>query len=127
VETSAINPSSVPEPVGGYVNGLLAHGSQRTHYISGQFSQDRHGHVPDDVESQCRLAWAHVVAVLHAAQMDVTKLVKVTTYLADRTHAAANTAVRNEILGSHRPALTVIITGIWDPAWHIEIDAIAAD
>jgi hypothetical protein len=25
-----------------------------------------------------------------------------------------NTAMCNEILGAHRPALTVILTGIWD-------------
>jgi hypothetical protein len=34
--------------------------------------------------------------------------------LSDRAYAAVNTAVCNEILGAHRPALTVILTGIWD-------------
>lgn len=46
--------------------------------------------------------------------------------LGDRAHAAVNTAVRSEVLGEHCPALTVIITGIFDPAWLVEIEAIAA-
>jgi len=58
--------------------------------------------------------------------MDVTNLVKVTTFLSDRADAAVNTAVRNDVLGTHRPALTVIMAGIWDPAWLIEIEATAA-
>lgn len=56
----------------------------------------------------------------------VTNLIKVTTFLSRREHAAVNTAVRKQILGDHRPALTVIVTGIWDPARLVEIEAVAA-
>ncbi len=58
--------------------------------------------------------------------MNHTNLVKVTTFLGDRAYAAASTAIRLEIVGQHRSALTVIITGIFDPGWLIEIEAIAA-
>jgi 2-iminobutanoate/2-iminopropanoate deaminase len=34
--------------------------------------------------------------------------------------------VRREVLGTHAPALTVIITGIYDPRWLLEIEAVAA-
>jgi len=47
--------------------------------------------------------------------MGITNLVKVTTFLGDRAHASVTTAVRNAVLGNHRPALTVIITGVFDP------------
>lgn len=67
-----------------------------------------------------------MTAALTTAGMDVTNLVKVTTFLGDRRYAAVNTAVRNEMLGDPRPALTVIAAGIWDPAWLVEIEAIAA-
>lgn len=58
--------------------------------------------------------------------MSVANLVKVTTFLGDREHAAVNSAVRKEVLGEHRPALTVIIAGIFDPARLLEVEAIAA-
>lgn len=126
METSAINPSSVPEATGGYVNGLEVRGAERMLFVSGQIPQDREGRVPEGIEAQCRLAWSNLTAVLRAADMDVTNLVKVTTFLSDRTYADANSTVRREVLGAHLPALTVVITGIWDPAWLIEIEAIAA-
>jgi enamine deaminase RidA (YjgF/YER057c/UK114 family) len=126
MDTFAINPSTVPEATGGYVNALDVRGAQRTLYISGQIPQDRDGGVPEGIEAQCRLVWANLTAVLHEAGMATTNLVKVTTFLSDRAHAAVNTAVRNDVLGDHRPALTVILAGIWDPAWLIEIEAVAA-
>ena len=126
VEVSAVNPPSVPAAVGGYVNGLEVRDARRLLFISGQIPQDRGGQVPDGIQAQCRLVWANLTAVLHEAGMGVANLVKVTTFLSDRAHAAVNTAVRNDVLGGHRPALTVVVAGIWDPAWLIEIEAIAA-
>lgn len=46
--------------------------------------------------------------------------------LSDRQYRAANAAVRKEVLGAHTPALTIIITGIYDEEWLLEIEAIAA-
>jgi 2-iminobutanoate/2-iminopropanoate deaminase len=116
----------VPEATGGYVNALQVEGASRLLFMSGQIPQTREGHVPDRIEDQCRLVWAHLTAALAAAAMDVTNLVKVTTILSDREYAAANTDIRNEVLGDHRPALTAIVAGIWDPSWLIEIEAVAA-
>ena len=58
--------------------------------------------------------------------LDLSNLAKVTTFLRDRAYADANTAVRTEVLGDHRPALTVVITGIFDEARLLEIEAVAA-
>jgi enamine deaminase RidA (YjgF/YER057c/UK114 family) len=54
---------------------------------------------------------------------DVTK---VTTFLSYRRYRQENYEVRMEVLGEHSPALTVIITGIYDESWLLEIEAIAA-
>jgi 2-iminobutanoate/2-iminopropanoate deaminase len=125
VKLTPVDPASAPEATGGYVYAQQVDGATRQLFISGQIPQTRAGDVPTDFEDQCRLVWANVTAALDAAGMGVTNLVKVTTYLSDRAHAATNTSVRREVLGDHKPALTVIITGIWDPAWLIEVDAIA--
>jgi hypothetical protein len=39
---------------------------------------------------------------------------------------AVNPLAAPEALGGHEPALTVVIAGIYDPAWLLEIEAIAA-
>ena len=103
MDLSAIDPVAVPEATGGYVNALQVEGASRLLFISGQIPQTREGHVPDRIEDQCRLVWANLTAALAAAAMDVTNLVKVTTILSDREYAAANTNIRNEVLGDHRP------------------------
>jgi 2-iminobutanoate/2-iminopropanoate deaminase len=70
--------------------------------------------------------WKNLEAQLHAADMTLDDLVKVTAFLADRRYAKENREIRQEILGDRSPALTVIITGIFDEAWLVEIEAIAA-
>jgi enamine deaminase RidA (YjgF/YER057c/UK114 family) len=84
------------------------------------------GTVPPDFEGQCRLVWANIGAQLRAAGLDYGHLVKVTTYLSDRRFGDANGAIRREILGAHAPALTVLIAGICDEKWLLEIEAMAA-
>lgn len=120
------DPADVPAAVGGYANAVEVPASRRLLFISGQIPETREGEVPDDVEDQCRLIWQHITSCLRSANMDVTDLVKVTTYLSSRDLAAVNTQVRLDVLGDHSPALTVIIAGIFDPKWKLEIEAVAA-
>jgi enamine deaminase RidA (YjgF/YER057c/UK114 family) len=58
--------------------------------------------------------------------MTERNLVKITIFLSDRRYRDTNARIRNEVLGDHCPALTIIITGIYDEAWLLEIEAIAA-
>ena len=95
-------------------------------YISGQVPADAEGRVPTDFRSQCRLAWANVQAQLTAAQMTLDHLVKVTVFLSDRRCRQENYEVRHEVLQGRTPALTIIIAGIYDEAWLLEIEAVAA-
>jgi enamine deaminase RidA (YjgF/YER057c/UK114 family) len=67
------------------------------------------------------------MAQLAAATMTLGNLVKVTTFLSSREHAMLNREVRQSVLGSHAPALTVIVAGIFDERWLLEIEAVAAD
>ncbi|GAB2451299.1 RidA family protein [Nocardia tengchongensis] len=126
MEMVAHDPDSVPAAVGGYTNGLEVVGAGRLLFVSGQIPQDRVGNVPDDAAAQCRLIWANIVGTLAHAGLTVANIVKVTTYLSDRSLAAANTAVRTEVLGDHKPALTVVLAGIFNPQWLLEIEVIAA-
>jgi 2-iminobutanoate/2-iminopropanoate deaminase len=117
----ALNPTTVS-----YCQAHEVSGHARLLFISGQVPADADGQVPADFKAQCRLAWANVQAQLKAADMTLDDLVKVTVFLADRRHRQANYEVRHEILGARSPALTIIITGIYDEAWLLEIEAVAA-
>ncbi|MDQ3554638.1 MAG: Rid family hydrolase, partial [Chloroflexota bacterium] len=82
--------------------------------------------LPDGFELQCEKVWANIAAVLGSAGLGPRHLVKVTTFLADRAFTEANGRIRRRVLGEHRPALTVVIAQLFDPAWLLEIEAIAA-
>ena len=121
-----ISSPKAPVAVGGYAQAVETTGAQRVLYVSGQVPLDRVGSLPSAFRDQCRLAWANVAAQLEAADMTLDNLVKVTMFLGDRRYAAENRAIRQEVLGDRAPALTVIIAGIFDESWLIEIEAIAA-
>ncbi len=120
------DPSSVPAAQGGYTHGLEVAHPSRWLVVSGQVPEGADGVVPPSAEEQCRVIWDHITAVLADATMSVTDIVKVTTYLGSRDVAAANSEVRREVLGDHRPALTVVVAEICDPAWLLEIEVLAA-
>lgn len=119
--SKAINSSGLS-----YAQARLVEQPSRLLFISGQVPADAEGKVPARFDDQCRLVWRNVESQLAAAGMKLTDLVKVTVFLSDRRYRAANAAVRKEILGDHAPALTIIITGIYDEEWLLEIEAIAA-
>ena len=123
-----LTPLNAPQarlPAGGYAQAFEVQGAGKLLFISGQIPQTAGGEVPDDFEAQAALVWRNVLAQLHAAGLGVDALVKVTTFLASREHAEANREARQHALGVHTPALTVIITGIFDERWLLEIEAIA--
>ena len=58
--------------------------------------------------------------------MSFDDLAKVTIFLSDRRYRQENWEVRNAVLGQRKPALTIVITGIYDEEWLLETEAIAA-
>lgn len=110
----------------GLSQGALVTGAERLLFVTGQAPLTGDEPPPAGFEAQCRLVWSNVLAVLHEAGMTVENLVKVTTYLADRADREVSSKIRQEILGGHRPALGIIITGCWDESWLLEIEAVAA-
>jgi enamine deaminase RidA (YjgF/YER057c/UK114 family) len=100
--------------------------AKRILFISGQIPVANDGSVPADFKSQARLAWANVYKQLEAAGMTYENLAKITIFLSDRRYRRENYEVRAEVLGDRvQPAMTIIITGIYDEAWLLEIEAIA--
>lgn len=101
-------------------------GPGRLLFISGQIPETADGVVPASFTDQALLAWRNLEQVLTAAGMNLSNLVKVTTFLSARKYRDENRRVREQVLGDHRPALTVIVADIYDERWLLEIEAVAA-
>ena len=126
MQTRRINAATALVPTTGYSQALEVTGHTRMLFVSGQIPVGADGSVPEGFEAQCRLAWRNIEAQLEAAGMTLDNLVMHRTYLADRSYTLINRAVRSEVLGGRETALTVVIAGIFDEAWLLEIEAVAA-
>jgi enamine deaminase RidA (YjgF/YER057c/UK114 family) len=94
-------------------------------FISGQTPTEPDGSVSADPEAQLRQVWANLRAVLDVSGAQLHDLVHVRTYLADRGYRDINSQVRQEVLGDHQPALTVVICDLYEDSWVAEVEAVA--
>ncbi|MGQ2996860.1 RidA family protein [Variovorax sp.] len=119
-------PADVAPPVGAYSHGIVTQGPGRWLHIAGQIGTAADGTLPESFEAQARQAWTNLVAVLRAAGMGVSHLVKVTTFLTDAADVPRLGPVRAGFLGEARPASTLLVVqALAQPAWRIEVEASA--
>lgn len=115
-----------PPVEGSYPQAVEVTGPSRWLYLSGQIPVAPDGSLAADFTGQCEQVWDNVETQLAAAGMTLDNLVKVTTFLSDRRYALENREARVRRLAGRQPALTVIVTGIFDESWLVEIEAVAA-
>ena len=108
-----------------YVQALEVKDTTRRVYVSGQAPVRPDGTLPDTFKEQAEAVWNNILAQLRAADMDATNIVKATTFLVDRKYRDDNRDVRMKMLGGHTFALTVVLAGMFEDGWLLEIDAIA--
>jgi len=126
MSTTIVNPPTVAAPAGPYSQAVLVQGAGNWLHIAGQIGVDAQGKLAEGFEAQARQAWTNLVAVLAAAGMDVSHLVKVTTYLVDGADMGKLGPVRGAFLGDARPASTLVVAkALARPEWLFEVEATA--
>ncbi|WP_454849175.1 RidA family protein [Rhizobium binxianense] len=121
-----INALDAPQPRGGYSQAVKLENFERLLFISGQVPVLPGQAIPEDFTAQARQVWLNIDAQLRAAGMSKSDIVKINTYIADRSYAGLNRDVRSEYLGSLLPASTLVVAGLLDSAWLLEIEVVAA-
>lgn len=112
--------------LGPYSLAIASHGPGTWLHIAGQVGVDPDGKLADGFEAQARQTWSNLVAVLSAAGMQVTHLVKVSTFLTRQADLPLLGPVRADFIGEARPASTVLIVqALARPEWLVEIEGIA--
>jgi enamine deaminase RidA (YjgF/YER057c/UK114 family) len=121
------NPPTIADPIGTYSHGVEAPPNARWLYIAGQIGIRKDGSVPPTVEAQTEVAWQNIVAILAAAGMKVTDLVKITQFLVNLEDFPKYAATRAKFLAGHRPASTgLVIRSLVKPEYLVEVEAVAA-
>jgi 2-iminobutanoate/2-iminopropanoate deaminase len=121
------NPDTIFAPYASYAHAVEVPPGARTLYISGLNGYEPDGRtMPADFDGQARLVWRHLGEALAAAAMTYTDLVQLRFYLASAADDPANVALVREHLGDHVACRTVVVQQLLEPAWLIEVEAVAA-
>jgi reactive intermediate/imine deaminase len=121
-----IRPDGLP-PVNGYSHAV-AFGGQLV-AVSGQVPLDGQGQLAgqDDARAQVRQVFDNLTAALAAAGASMEHVVKLTVYLTDLADLDAFREVRDEYISLDKPPASTLVqvSGLVNPAFRVEIDALA--
>ena len=118
-----ISASNAPAAVGPYCHAKLA---GNTLYTSGQLGLiPATGELPAGVEAQAKQALDNLGAVLQAAGMDFSDVVKTTVFLADINDFAAINAIYAEYFTGEAPARSCVQVAALPKGVLFEVEAVA--
>ncbi|MCC6516125.1 MAG: RidA family protein [Chitinophagales bacterium] len=114
-----------PEPIGPYsqavyINGML--------FISGQIPLDPFSGVliQDGIEEETEQVMQNLKAILHAAEMDFSNVVKCSIFLTDMRDFPKVNEVYGKYFKSQAPARETVEVSVLPKNAHVEISCIAA-
>lgn len=122
-----LSPATIAPPFARYSHGIELPPGRRLVFCSGQLGIAADGTIPEDVRAQADLCFANIGAILGAAGMSLTDIVRINAYVTDRAHMKGYMESRDAHVGTPPPASTLlIVSGFTLPAFKVEIEAIAA-
>ena len=120
-----ITPDDLAKPGGHYSHAMRAGGFV---FVSGQLPVAADGHKlnGEPFEAQARQVLANLAAALRGARSSIAQLVQVRVYVTDIEDWPEFNAIYAQMIGSHRPARTVVPVAELHYGYLVEMDAIAA-
>lgn len=128
---SEIQPEHMAPPAANYAHAVKVTEVDEFIFTSGVVPTMPDGTVPPSIEGQARVVWANLIELLRSGGMSVTNIASITTYVVAsdslRGDLAQVMAVRDEVLGNHRAASTLVtVPALARAEWLMEISLVAA-
>ncbi len=96
-------------------------------FVSGQIPVAPDGTCAKDFATQARQCWRNITAVLAESGMGLGDVVKIQAFVTRNSDLETYRSIRNEMVGSNRPAHTLlVVAGLGRPEWLVELEAAAA-
>lgn len=106
-----------------YQNSKIA--GNKTLYISGQ-TPSKNNSTPETIAEQMDIVIEKIAATLEEYDLTADDLVKINIYITDTAYLQTVREKLAEFVGDSKPTATlVVVAGLIDPAFKIEIDGIA--
>jgi enamine deaminase RidA (YjgF/YER057c/UK114 family) len=121
MERRLISGHSPYEPVVGFSRAVVAGGHV---YVAGTAPIPADGSPPpEDAYEQARLCLQIIGRALESAGTGFEHVVRTRVHVTDAAHVEAVSRAHGEVFSEIRPASTMVVTALLDPAWKVEIDA----
>jgi enamine deaminase RidA (YjgF/YER057c/UK114 family) len=123
-----ILPPTMAPPAANYVHAMLSTDASRILHTSGVVPTALDGSTPTDIAEQAGVVWRNIEALLGEADMLVSDIVSITTYVVvdHLSSIALVMAARDQAMGSHRAASTLVtVPALARPEWQMEIAVVA--
>lgn len=121
-ERRAISSGSSFEKLAGYSRAVV---DGEWIFISATAGSETDGSFSTETDRQARRALAIVASALAEAEADLSDIVRVRAYLADRADVLAVSTILGETFDAPRPANTTIICGFPDDRIKVELEMTA--
>lgn len=123
-----ILPPTMAPPAANYVHAMLSTGASRILHTSGVVPTAPDGSTPTDLADQAEVVWQNITALLAEADMLISDVVSITTYVVVDHLASLGSvmAARDRAMGDHRAASTLVtVPALARPEWQMEIAVVA--
>ena len=120
------NPVEGIYPADDYIHAVELRDPRRFLYVSGTMGLRPDWSAGKDIDEQLDLVWLNIRTVLAGAGMTVDNIVRLTSYLRDRSYMEKNAKARLGALGGRKIPTTAIVAETLMDDWLVEIEVIAA-
>ena len=122
-----ITPATIRPPFANYSHGMEVPAGHRLLFASGQLGIAPDDRIPEEAGAQADLCFQSIGAILAAAGMSFSDIVRINAFVTDRAHLKPYMEARDRHVGSPPPASTLmIVSGFARPEFKVEIEVIAA-
>jgi enamine deaminase RidA (YjgF/YER057c/UK114 family) len=122
-----IRPADIAAPAANYAHAVLTESASRWLHTSGVVPIAPDGSTPESLVDQAAVVWNNIEAMLRDADMEPSDIVSVTTYVVVGEDLAPVMEARDQALGGHRSASTLVtVPALARPEWRMEVAVIAA-
>jgi 2-iminobutanoate/2-iminopropanoate deaminase len=125
MDITTVSTPNAPTPAGHYSQAVVYNGLI---FVAGQLAIDPEtgARLTGSIEEQTEQCLKNIGQILKAAGSDLSRVLKMTVYIADIEMWSAVNAVYARVMGKHRPARAVVPVKELHYGFKIEIEAVAA-
>ena len=121
-----INPRVISPPAANYSHAVLSTNPEKILHTSGVVPVTADGSTPVAIRDQADLVWLNITEILREAHLEFSNIVSITTYVVSGNDLGEVMNSRDQQLGDHKPASTlVVVPELAKEEWKMEIAVVA--